>query len=124
MKKPRILEYTNATTYLNSYSEYKKTEKLQWSKGAWAKHLGLKGTASLTMVLNGDRKPGSEMVEKFVHYFKFNKKEAQFFKYLVEYDKLKENDPKTYLIKKELQKLSSQKKYRFIHDEEFSYVSS
>jgi len=54
-------QYTSCRAFLCAHSEEKKVGKPSWSYGAWAKRLGFSGTASLTMILHGQRNPGKEI---------------------------------------------------------------
>ena len=56
---PSVFAFSDFREYLKSYAEARRSGNRKWSYGMWARHLGLSGTASLTMVLNGQRLPGA-----------------------------------------------------------------
>lgn len=89
MKTPDLFDYNNFRAFLKAYAQDRKRDSASWSYGVWARKLGLKGTASLTMVINGQRDPGPKMVESLIEYFEFRPRQAQFFKTLVKLGKLK-----------------------------------
>lgn len=69
----------------NSYKEHEEN----WSLSKWAKKLGLHGTASLTMVLNGKRSPGIAMRNQFHDFFHFDADRRRYFNLLVELPRAK-----------------------------------
>lgn len=67
-----LYRFTDFRTFLRTHFEDKKKINKHWSYGRWSKKLGLKATASLTMIINGQRDPGPKVVEAFCRYFGFN----------------------------------------------------
>ncbi len=124
MENSKIYEFSNYRLFLNNYAESKKKFNVHWSKSQWAKKLGLKGTASLTMILNGERKPGKKITSAFVNYFKFNKREKDFFLNLIELEKTSDESLTKNLILNELEKLYPYKNFELFNSEHFKLFSS
>lgn len=92
MDQTKILG-TDFRQFLATYAEEKRKNHPGWSYAVWAKHLGLKSTSSITKVINGQREPGSDLVDKLVKYFRFNREQEEQFRKLVLISK-KNIDPK------------------------------
>lgn len=104
---PKLNQFLDYRTFLIAHAQEQKRRNPQWSYGAWAKRLGLGGTATITRIVQGDRHPGPKLVEKLVDYFGFTAPEAEYFRDLVQLDKLK-NDPKmSTMLREKLGKKSS-----------------
>ena len=118
-----IFQYACYRAFLTAYSAEKKQQNPHWSFGLWAKNLGLAGTASLTMVLNGQRNPGRGMAQKFLDYFKFNKCEAEYFQDLIRLKKV-ENDPRlSVLLMEKLAHLGPHVNFIKISSEQLRVIS-
>lgn len=80
----RVYDYSNYRKFLlDSFEEAQKRNPL-WSISAWAKKMGLAGTASLSMVLNGKRRLGPSTCAKICSFFGFDAAERDYFEDLVE----------------------------------------
>jgi uncharacterized protein (TIGR02147 family) len=114
----------NYRAFLKHYAESTKKKRPSWSYAAWAKAMGLKSTSSLTKIIQGDREPGPEIVEKLVRYFKFNAKEEDHFRNLVLLQKSK-RDPhlQKILLKKATQEVSVGFEGRLLEVYQFQLIS-
>lgn len=92
-----VTSFLDYREFLLAHAENQRQRNPRWTFGVWAKRLGLKGTASLTRVLQGQRHPGKEMVERLVGYFAFDEARAEYFRDLVRLHKVR-SDPRLSLI--------------------------
>jgi uncharacterized protein (TIGR02147 family) len=120
MKKP--LEIFDYREFLVNHAEAKQLANPHWNYSMWAKALGLQSTSSLTKVLSGDRKPGPNMVDRLVHYFKFNAEEENQFRSLVLLSKDKTATVMSSLLKR-TQKTENALQFRVLELFEFRLVS-
>lgn len=92
-----VTSFLDYREFLLAHAEAQRGRNPRWTFGVWAKRLGLKGTASLTRVLQGQRHPGPEMVDRLVGYFAFDDSRAEYFRDLITLHKVR-NDPRLSLI--------------------------
>lgn len=83
MKILHLSQFLDYRTFLAAHAEEQKRRNPRWSYGAWAKRLGLGGTATITRIVQGDRNPGPKLVDKLVAYFNFSPLEGEYFRNLV-----------------------------------------
>lgn len=88
-----VKSFTDYRAFLIAHVQVMKKKKPDWSYGAWAKHLGLKTTSSITKIIQGDRDPGERITGLLINYFDFKDKEARYFRDLISLSKLR-NDPR------------------------------
>lgn len=119
----KIFEYSDYKTYLADYLQYKKKENPAFSIGLWAKKLGLNNTASFSRVITGDRLPGKEIQGRIINYFDFNKKESEFFKYLVTLEKVKGDSELSFLVMEKLSSCHPEKKFKKLDQDTFALIS-
>jgi uncharacterized protein (TIGR02147 family) len=119
-----IYDFTSFRTFLKAYADQEKKRNTHWSYSQWAKKLGLQGTASLTMVVNGQRNPGPHLVSDLIRHFKFNEKEKAFFENLVNLEKVNEDSGLKYLVLKELQRLSPLKNFELLDERKFDVIAN
>lgn len=122
--KPSVFEFTSFRSFLKAYAEDSRRANPHWSLASWAKKLGLQGTASLTMVVNGQRSAGPHVTEALVRYFKFNEKEKRFFVNLINLDKVGNQPSLKYLVLDELRRLSPDKEFKLLDEKAFSTISN
>lgn len=122
--KNDLYQYSNYRDFLNAEYYRRKTENKRFSLGAWAKRLDLKGNSALVMILNGQRHPGPNLVEKINDDLQFNSKEKSYFRDLVLYEKcrvdraqLKEN------ILKRLEQANPRKQFRELTRGQFEVIA-
>ena len=89
----------------------------------WAKRLGYKSVSSLSMVLNGERLPSDEMIERLSRDFKLSGREERFFKLLIDIERKKAKKQDTTDILKLIQKMSTEKNSFSIDLQQFSVIS-
>ena len=96
-----ILPFSDYRTFLAAHAQEMKRRNTQWSLGAWARHIGLKTTSSLTKVINGERNPGENISNRLIQYFRFDSEEERHFRDLVSFQKLKKHpEVNAFLIQK------------------------
>jgi hypothetical protein len=81
---PDLLHYFDYRDFLRDFVAHKKSLQPSWSLGAWAKHLELSGTASISRILSGERIPGEELTASLAGYFEFDKSNERLFRSMVE----------------------------------------
>ncbi|MGZ3774237.1 MAG: TIGR02147 family protein [Pseudobdellovibrionaceae bacterium] len=119
-----INQFTDYRSFLVAYVQDMKRTKKNWSCGAWTQTLGLKTTSSITKILNGERDPGPQITERLIRYFKFDTKQAQYFRDLVKLQKIK-NDPRlSVLLMEKMGKDHPDSKLRIIDDKSFQVISN
>ena len=92
-----VFNFTDYRQFLKSTFVEKKMQNKQWSYSSWAKKLDLAGTATLTMVINGERNPGKSLSQKLTSYYDFSKQEEKYFLDLIKLEKIKK-DPRLSLL--------------------------
>ncbi len=86
-----VLPFTDYRAFLAAHAQEMKRRNSLWSFGAWARHLGLRTTSSLTKIINGARNPGEVISKRLVDYFRFDSDEEQHFRDLVNLQKLRKH---------------------------------
>lgn len=122
--RDNLTQFLDFRTFLVAHAQEQKRRNPHWTFGAWAKRLGLKGTASLTRVLQGNRHPGPHMVESFVRYFAFSEKDAEYFRDLVRLSKLKEDTRLSTLIIEKMGKKFANGSIKYVDEKTFSVISN
>ena len=118
-----VFQFSDYRSFLKSHAEAQKGRNPKWTFGLWAKKLGLAGTASLTMVLNGQRSPGRNLTEKIIHYFGFPPKHAAFFRDLVKLDKMRGDPELSAMLIEKLKRAHPAKTFRKLDDQAFSVLA-
>lgn len=123
MQKPNVFNFSDYRSFLKTYAHERKSSQAQWALATWARKLGLGATTSLTMVLNGQREPGKEMLSKLVTYFKFAEKEKAYFESLVKLSKYNDDPKVKALLMEHLASLSPQKNFALLDSKTFEIIS-
>ena len=123
MQTGSIFKYTDYRSYLHAYAHDSKRKNARWSYGQWAMQLDLRGTASLTMVLNGQRRPGPNMTQKFVGFFKLKGKEREYFYDLVRLEKVKDDPRLSVLLMEQMSKVHPNQEFKVLDHKTFSAIS-
>ena len=123
MQIGEIFKYTDYRSFLHAYAHDAKRKNSRWSYGQWAMQLDLRGTASLTMVLNGQRKPGPEITHKLISFFKFKGKEREYFYDLVRLEKVKDDPRLSVLLMEQMSKVHPNQEFRVLDYKTFSAIS-
>ena len=100
------MHYADYREFLQNYFHETKQKNPKWSYGSWAKKLGLKDTSSITKIIQGRREPGNKITEKLVSYFAFTGSEAQYFRNLIQLNKIKPNPQFATLLFERMAKMS------------------
>ena len=117
-----IFHYTNYRLFLKaSYEHLKKTRKA-FSYRYFSQKCGYKSPNFLKMVIDNQRNLSEESTEKFIDFFKLKKKEADYFRLLVQFNQAKTNQIKTELAQKIL-KQSTFKRMHPLSQDHFEYYS-
>lgn len=120
----QIQKFSDYRTFLQAHVQHMKRHKAQWSYGAWSKSLGLKTTSSITKIIQGQREPGPDVTEKMIRYFRFNEKQAQYFRDLIRLQKIK-NDPRlSVLLMEKIGKDFPNSSLRLMDDKSFLIISN
>ncbi len=82
-----IRSYQNYQAFLADHVSSMKVKSQGWSLNVWKRHLGIASAASLSMILNGQRHPGKNLILALAKYFQFNPEEARYFEKLVSLQK-------------------------------------
>ncbi|MCB0342126.1 MAG: TIGR02147 family protein [Pseudobdellovibrionaceae bacterium] len=98
---PNVRTYQDYRQFLKDFAEYKRRQNSHWSYGTWAHSLGLKATTSISMIINGQRHPGEQILHSLVEYFGFSPNEESHFRNLVALAKSNETHLKN-ILKKEV----------------------
>ncbi len=124
MQKEKIFTFTDYRTFLRSHLQKKREDNPNWSLGVWTTKLGLSSKSTLAMIINGHRHPGNKLKKKLTEYFKFNKKELQYFSDLIKLQK-SENDPRlSVLLMESMDRINPNGGFRLLEDKEFSAISN
>lgn len=124
LSKPSVFEFSKYDDYLKAYVAYRKSVRKNWSVAMWAKRLGLAGTASLSMVINGQRKPGEKLLNKLCQYFEFNDSEYAYFTTLVSITKNTKNKHIVLGLEANLAKMSTKRRDKtYVNSDAFRLMS-
>jgi uncharacterized protein (TIGR02147 family) len=118
-----IFHYTSYRAFLGDYGDKRKAKNPRWSYGAWARRLDLSGTASLTMIINGQRNPGKEITQKLLNYFEFSKKESDYFIDLIRLEKVKDDTRLSVLLMEKLNRQSPYSKFVKVNNSQLRVIS-
>lgn len=119
-----ILNYSDFRPFLKDYLRDIKKRNSRFSCGAWSRRLGLKTPSALTMILNGQRNPGPELVELIIRDLKLVGREATFFRELVILRKSKGEGSKKFLNELKLAEIHPRKEFRGINLNTFKAISN
>jgi uncharacterized protein (TIGR02147 family) len=119
-----LQEFTDYRSFLLAHAQRAKQERSSFSLGHWARRLGLKDTSSLTKILNGDREPGDQMTERLVDYFKFNSREADYFRDLVRLSKIRRDPRLSVALLEKMAKKYPSGSFRQLDEKSFSLLAN
>lgn len=123
MQAESIFKYTDYRSFLHSYAHDAKRKNPRWSYGQWAMQLELKGTASLTMVINGQRRPGPLMTQRLSDFFRLKGKEREYFQDLIRLEKVKDDPRLSVLLMEQMSKIHPNQEFRVLDHKTFSAIS-
>lgn len=118
-----LYDFSDYRSFLKAYAEDAKRQSRAFSLGGWSRKLGLKGTASLSMILNGQRQAGPALAEKFCRYFRFNAKERDYFQGLVQLSKSERDPQLTAILLERLAKHRGTKHFKELDLKTFEVIS-
>ena len=118
-----IKHYGDYRDYLSAYFTLKKASNPSFSYGQWSKRLGLKGTSSLTKVIQGEREPGPVITEKIGKYFDFDATEMSYFSDLIRLSKLKDDPRLRMMVMEKMGREFPDAKLKVIDDKSSQIIS-
>lgn len=119
-----VFDFTDYRSFLKTHFMRRREKKREFSLRLWSQKLGMNGPSALSMILNGTRHPGAELLDRLIDYFRFSNQETKYFKYLVKLAKVNGNGEKTAFVLKELQKLHPEKEFRLLDASIFDAMSN
>ncbi len=122
-KKPNLFEYNNYRTYLKDLYLHLKNQTGYFSYRYFSKAAGFRSPNFLKLVIDGERNLSAESIERFVRPFKFNKKEFEFFRALVNLNQATTVEEKRHHAE-QLFKFSAYKKLHPLKQEQHEYYSN
>lgn len=81
-----LFEYLDYQKYLEDYIAYRKTEKDWYSYRFFAQNIGV-DHGNFIKILQGKRHASKSTVDEIIRFLKFNPREAEYFRTLVEFNK-------------------------------------
>jgi uncharacterized protein (TIGR02147 family) len=117
-----IFAFNDFRSFLASHAAKQRLARPRWSYGAWARQLGLAGTASLTMVINGQRLPGPDLTRKLVRYFGFDRRAASYFRGLVDLERSRKDPDAFHDAAERMRKAHPCGAVRVLDDDQFMLV--
>jgi uncharacterized protein (TIGR02147 family) len=124
MEKIRVNQFTDYRAFLLAHIQDKRKSQPQWTFGVWTKTLGLKDTSSITKIIQGQRHPGQEITKKFIKYFNFSEREAQYFNDLVTFQKIKDDPRLSVLLLEKMGKQNPDLTTRVLDEKTFLLISN
>lgn len=117
-----IFHYTNYRLFLKASYEELKAQNKAFSYRYFSQKCGYKSPNFLKMIIDGQRNLSEESIEKFIQFFKLKKKEASYFRLLVQFNQAKTNEIKAELAQ-EILKHSAFKRMHPLSKDRFEYYS-
>jgi uncharacterized protein (TIGR02147 family) len=119
-----ILNYSDYRSYLRDHLKAVQKRNKKFSCGDWARKLGLSTPSALTMILNGQRNPGSNLIERLIRDLKLVRREATFFRELVLLDKCKNKESERVFTELRLAELHPRKEFQGLSLNTFKAISN
>jgi uncharacterized protein (TIGR02147 family) len=116
-----VYNYSNYKTFLKTYFEEKKKTNSNFSLRVWARMLNLGGPSTLSMILNGVRHPGINLLDKLNQYFNFSEPRRHYFELLVRLAKA--NNGNAIHIMERLKEIHPDKSFHMLDTETFNVIS-
>lgn len=91
MQRIGLKGYRSARQYLSDYCAYNRQCNSRFTLGMLARKMNLPQTATLSRILNGERKIGPELSAKLTQFFEFSQNEITIFDLLVRLDQEQES---------------------------------
>lgn len=108
---PSVFHFSDYRLFLRAYYRFRKNTKSHWSYGVWARKLNIRSTATLAMILSGERNPGPELLKAFSASMGLSPEEAEYFTSLVEFEKSPCDSTTRVLLR---EKLSQYQRIRYV----------
>lgn len=117
-----LFQYTNYRLFLKASYEYMKENNRAFSYRFFSQQAGFKSPNYLKLVIDGTRNLSADSLEKFIDFFKFKEKEAEYFRLLVAFNQEKNSEQKNKLAQ-EILRLSTFKRLHPLTQDHFEYFS-
>ena len=124
MQLPSVLNYSDFRTYLRDLTAARKARTPGFQFASWAKRLGLRSHSSLVMILQGQRNPGPDLVERLVKDLRLTGKEAAFFRDLICLEKCAKGSAMEEVVKERLAQLHPKRSFAALDARTFAAVSN
>lgn len=118
-----VYQFSDFRAFLKNHAQEAKKRNPSWSYGAWARRLGLSGTAALTMVIHGQRNPGQRFMEKLNRYFEFDAREREYFSNLVRLQKYSTDPEMRVLLMEKIASIHPTGSFRLLDVHTFDAIS-
>lgn len=89
-----IFEYTDYRLFLKEFYTEKRTENPKFSYRFMAERVGFKSAGHFTKIIQGKANISVELALRFANFFRFNRKQTDYFQALVLYNQAKTHDDK------------------------------
>ena len=99
-KMTDLFTYKNYRTYIKDACAERRTTQPFFSYRYIAERIGLKSTGFISWVVLGKRNISTHLIHKLTKIFKMNRKEAEFFELLVNYNQSKRPEEQQYYLEK------------------------
>lgn len=86
-----VTSFNDYRSFLKAAFESRKQQQRNFNLARWARLLSLKSSSTLIMILNGERNPGTRLVEGFIQDLRLTQQEADHFRNLVNLEKAQSN---------------------------------
>ena len=97
-----IFEYSDYRSFLADFYTEKKAQNSHFSYRFMARHVGFKSAGHFTKIIQGKANISVALALRFADFFKFNKKQAEYFQLLVLYNQAKNHQDKRRYFEKML----------------------
>lgn len=119
-----VFDYSNFRQFLNDHYQSKRENIAHWSFGMWSKKLKIKSPSTLIMILNGQRNPGVELINKFKKYFSMKEAAGEYFEDLIRLEKVKNDVPLSVMLMEKLNKSHRSGQFRYLDFNTFSAIAN
>lgn len=119
-----ITKFMDFRAFLLAHAQESRARNPRWTFGVWAKMLGLKGTASITRILKGERDPGEKLTQALIQYFGFDGDAAEYFKDLIRLHKASQDPRLGVALLEKMGKQYPNSALRVLDDRSFEVISN
>jgi uncharacterized protein (TIGR02147 family) len=124
IQQSNIKQFADYRMFLLAHVQDSKKSNPKWTYGMWIRRLGLNDVSSVAKIIQGTREPGPAITEKFVKYFRFSEKDAQYFRDLIRLHKIKKDPRLSVLLLEKMAKDHPDARMQLLDDKQFSLISN